>query len=207
MFDLDEQALSGRILDCCAGSSSFVAGLTARGGDAVAADPAYSLPRSDLADTSGNGHTGTDRIISGHEERFTWRWYGSPQRRDVMRREAAARFADDIIHRPHTYVAAALPHLPFVDGSFDLVLCSHLLFTWSDKFDADWHHSALHEMLRVSRREVRVFPLVVQGTGEPVAFLDDLMTRISEDGYGVERRQVPYEFQRGANTMLVASRS
>jgi hypothetical protein len=55
------------------------------------------------------------------------------------------------------------PDLPFRDDVFELALCSHLLFTWSDAFDEEWHRQALADLLRVAR-EVRVFPLVVQGT-------------------------------------------
>jgi ubiquinone/menaquinone biosynthesis C-methylase UbiE len=105
---------------------------------------------------------------------------------------------DDIRAHANRYVAGALPHLPFADGSFDLVMCSHLLFTWSDVFDVDWHRRALAELIRVSRREVRVFPLVVQGTGEPVPFLGRLVTELD-----ARIVTVPYSFQRGANKMML----
>jgi SAM-dependent methyltransferase len=64
---------------------------------------------------------------------------------------------------PADLVAACLPHLPLADGSVDLVLCSHLLFTWADRLDQEWHRTAIMEMSRVSRREVRIFPLVRMG--------------------------------------------
>ena len=34
------------------------------------------------------------------------------------------------------------------DGSFDLAVCSHLLFTWANVFDMAWHEAALREMAR-----------------------------------------------------------
>jgi hypothetical protein len=86
------------------------------------------------------------------------------------------------------------------------VLCSHLLFTWSDRLGVDWHRAALTEMLRVTAGEVRVFPLVVQGTGEPVPFLGQLVDEMRAAGFEVELREVPYEFQRGADTMLRVAR-
>jgi Methyltransferase domain len=109
---------------------------------------------------------------------------------------------------PGRYVAAALPRLPLASGRFDLVLCSHLLFTWSNQLDAGWHHRALAELARVARGEVRVYPTVVQGTGDPVPFLDDLRTRLHAAGYRTRLQPVPYRFQRDAHhTLVISSRA
>lgn len=201
MFDLSDADLGLSILDCCAGASGFVAELTERGGSGKALDPAYGLPRAEVLAAISTGATGAAQLIDDNQDRFTWDWYGSPERRDQLRKAAAERFARDYVERPHAYVPGALPDLPFRDGAFDLVLCSHLLFTWADQLGEQWHLAALRELARVARREVRVFPLVVQGTGEPVEFLDRLAGEL-----GAERRTVPYEFQVGANQMLVLTR-
>lgn len=50
----------------------------------------------------------------------------------------------------------------------------------------------------IDANQDRFFPLVVQGTGEPVPFLRTLAGE-----FGAEVRTVPYEFQAGANQMLV----
>ena len=78
---------------------------------------------------------------------------------------------------------------------------SHLLLTWADVLDEEWHLQALLELSRVAR-QVCVFPLVVQGTGAPVPFLPRILDRLCGDGHRVEVTQVRYEFQRGANQML-----
>ena len=204
MFDLDEQALDGRVLDCCAGASSFVAEHVARGGDGLAIDPVYAAGGSDLASAVRNGLDRGTQIIDQHPDAFGWDWYGSVERREAIRREAAGAFLVDVGHNPGRYMAAALPLLPLADQSVDLVLCSHLLFTWSEQLGHQWHLAALREMLRVVRREIRVFPLVVQGTGAQVPFLADLLGQLRGEGHDVELRRVPYEFQRGADSMLVA---
>jgi ubiquinone/menaquinone biosynthesis C-methylase UbiE len=196
MFDLPD--LTGTsVLDCCAGASSFAAETPAR---VVAVDPAYG--QAGLAADVAAGLRSVENIIAGNEEHFDWTWYGTREHRQELRTAAARLFLDDIQANPRRYVAGALPHLPFRDASFDLVLCSHLLFTWSDVFDVQWHRKALAEMLRVARREVRVFPLVVQATGEPVEFLEDLRNQ-----FGAATRTVPYSFQVGANQMLVLGSS
>ena len=204
MFDLDEQALDGRFLDCCAGASSFIAEHVARGGDGLAVDPVYASSGADLVSAANDGLGGGTQIIDRHSDRFVWDWYGTVGRREAIRREAAAAFLVDVGHHPGRYVAAALPQLPLASQSVDVALCSHLLFTWSEQLGHQWHLAALREMLRVVRREIRVFPLVVQGTGVQVPFLADLLGRLRGEGHDVEVRRVPYEFQRRADSILVA---
>jgi SAM-dependent methyltransferase len=97
-------------------------------------------------------------------------------------------------------VTGELPELPFGTGRFDLVLCSHLLFTWVDRFNLSWHVEALRELLRVCAGEIRVFPLVAQETGRPVEILPEVLERLNVRW---EIREVPYELQRGANQTLV----
>ncbi len=188
------------ILDCCAGGSSFTAETA---GQVVAADPAYGLDRHDLARrVRASLHEG-DQEIGENAAQFDWSWYGSRASREHLRTTAAGRFLSDLRARPGRYIAAALPHLPLATASFDLVLCSHLLFTWANLLDADWHYQALAELARVARREVRVYPTVVQGTGYAVTFLDDLRTRLHAGGHRTRLQEVPYRFQRDARQMLV----
>lgn len=203
MFDLPTP-LPGSILDCCAGASGFTAIACNRGVDAIAVDPAYELSDAELAATLRQDRTAGTGLVDQHAGDFVWHWYGSRENRDRMRAEAAEIFLADRAANPQRYVAAALPRLPFDDRRFELALCSHLLFTWSDQFDADWHLAALRELARVAV-EVRVFPLVVQGNGLPVPFLGDVREQLAATGIGSAIRQVPYEFQRGADRMLVAS--
>jgi hypothetical protein len=202
MFDLSE--LPDSVLDCCAGGAGFTAEAAARGVDAVAVDPAYELAAAELVDTVRRSLPAGSGIVDQHAGSFVWNWYGSPERRDELRLDAADRFLTDVAEVPDRYVPGSLPELPFPDQRFDLVLSSHLLFTWADKYDKDWHRAALNELIRVSRSEVRIFPLVKMGAGEPVEFLPSLLEEL--DGVEAEIRKVPYEFQVGADEMLVLSR-
>lgn len=199
MFDLAPDDLTGSVLDCCAGGSSFAAETDGR---VLAVDPAYALGREELAMRVRVALDEGDRMIDRNADRFEWGWYGSPARRADMRRSAAELFLSDLEARPDRYVAGALPHLPLSSGGIDLVLCSHLLFTWADQLGEDWHRRALAELVRVARREVRIFPVVVQGTGEPVGFLDALRAELRALGHHTQLREVPYRFQRGGTQML-----
>jgi SAM-dependent methyltransferase len=205
-FDLDVDVLRGRrVLDCSAGASSFVARACREGVDAVAVDPAYAMGREELAEVAGRGLRDGNRIADSFPGRFTWSWYGSVQARERMRAQALAEFVLDLAEHPERYVTGSLPSLPFADGAFDLALCSHLLFTWADQLGRDWHLAALGELSRVAG-EVRVFPTVVQGAGDPVPFWDALVGDLHDLGLQTRRRQVSYEFQVGADSMLVLTR-
>lgn len=202
MFALaDADLAAGSVLDCCAGGSSFVAETAGR--RVMAVDPAYRLGPMELAGRVLAALGDGERIIEAHRDRFDWSWYGDPLRRREMRAGAARAFLADIRARPDRYVAGALPELPLADDSFELVLCSHLLFTWAETFGVEWHRRALAELVRVARREVRIFPLVVAGTGEGVPFLKTLRAQLHEAGHHTRLRPVPYRFQRGAHHMLV----
>ena len=205
MFGLDVTALDGlRVLDCSAGASSFAAHARGLGCRTVAVDPAYALPRDQLATTAAESNRNGRGIALDNADRFTWEWYGGREARDRMRARALGEFVVDYASRRGGYVAAALPQLPFGAAAFDLALCSHLLFTWADQLGHGWHLAALCELARVAV-EVRVFPTLVQGRGEAVPFWDALMTDLQSAGLTTQRRHVPYEFQVGGNTMLVVT--
>ena len=205
MFDLGPAELSGVVLDCSAGLAGFTAEAGRRGTRAVAVDPAYALGRQELATLGSADLARGSAIAADHPDRFTYEWYGTPERRLSMRTRALAQFLPDLVMHAERYVAGQLPQLPFRDDAFDLALCSHLLFTWADQLGLDWHLAALVELTRVAQA-VRVFPTVVQGAGDPVPFWDELMAELASAGLRTERRRVPYEFQVGANTMLVVTR-
>ncbi|MFF3441993.1 hypothetical protein [Streptosporangium sp. NPDC002721] len=202
MFAIDDRDLDGVVLDCGGGASGFVAGARAMGARALAADPLYALGAAALADRLPADLDRGDAMIDANTDRFVWEWYGSAERRQEMRVNARSEFMADIRRHPASYLAAGLPRLPMADGSVDMVLCSHLLFTWAGRLDREWHRSAIEEMSRVSRGEVRIFPLVRLGDSEPVGFLDALQADLRAEGLVCTVRGVPYEFQRGADHML-----
>jgi Methyltransferase domain len=200
MFALDGSDLAGSVLDCPGGASSFTAYANQAGASAIAADPVYARPRHSLATLvmaevgRGSAHT------AAGADRYVWDFYGDPGGHERVRRASAEAFARDLIAHPARYVPASLPRLPFGCGRFDLVLSSHLLFTYADRLDLEFHRAALLELHRVARREVRVFPLLEQG-GRPVpALLSGLLATL-----GIPHRvqRVGYEFQRGGHDMLV----
>ena len=61
-------------------------------------------------------------------------------------------------------------------------------------------------MARVASSELRVFPLLTAFSGELSPHLPAVMEALREQGCSVEIRPVAYEFQKGGNKMLVATK-
>ncbi len=205
MFALTEDDLRGRVLDCPGGAAGFTGEIAELGVSAVAVDPFYALPAKQVCETAladtdrGNAWSAT------HGEMYLWDWYdGDPEVHRRIRHDAVRRFGADLEAHPDRYVAAGLPALPFPDNDFDLVLSSHLLFTYADRLDTDFHLAALAELARVSRGEVRVYPLLDHSGAALPDLLASLRAALAQRGIRTELREtVAYEFQSGARDMLV----
>ena len=204
-FALDPVALRGRdVLDVAAGPASFVAEACARKIDAVGVDPLYGTGVEALAAHVALDYDRMFAQMRAKPRMFKLKAFPSIDAAEADRRAAAQRFlADYETHYVHNrYVGGALPHLPFLDGTFDLVLCAHLLFVYAARFDFDWHLAACRELVRVSASEVRIHPLCGLD-GRPYPGLARLRRELKAAGIESEVRAVDYEFFAGANSMLV----
>lgn len=207
MFDLtDEELLEGPVLDCPGGAASFGAEVRSLGGEVVSVDPLYAEPRDALVARAGRDLERGNRYTATHAGHFAWRFFSDPEEHAASRRASIGRFAEDFELDGERYIAAALPELPFPDGRFELSLCSHLLFSYSDRLDAEFHHRAIVELVRVARREARVFPLL-DTRGTRYERLQHLRAGLGEEGVETAVVRVAYEFQRGGDEMLVCRRS
>ena len=204
-FALDVASLRGRdVLDVAAGPSSFTAEACARKINAVAVDPRYGAPLAELTAQVSDDYDRMFAQMRAKPRLLRLKSFPSIDAAEVDRRTAAQRFlADYETHFIHNrYVTGALPRLPFFDGTFDLVLCAHLLFTDENRFDFDWHVAACRELVRVSAGEVRIHP-VCGLDGKPFSGLARLRRELKESGVASEVRTVDYEFFAGATSMLV----
>ncbi len=99
------------------------------------------------------------------------------------------------------YIIGELPILTFDTNQFDLALCSHFLFTYSDLLSQEFHLASIQELCRVAN-EVRIFPLLNNYSREVSPWLPSVMKELAAQGYNLEIQQVSYEFQKGGNQML-----
>ncbi len=104
-------------------------------------------------------------------------------------------------HANERYVPVTLPSLPFENDAFDVLLSAHFLFMYADQLDVSFHLATLNEFLRVTKEEIRLFPLVdLEGNRSP--HLDTMIHHLEGMGCTVEEIKVTYEFQKNAHSML-----
>lgn len=202
MFGLtDAELLAGPVLDCPGGAGGFAAGLRARGGEVVSADPAYEGDPQELVRRSRAGLEHGLSYLERNRDSYVWTYFSSAEDLTARRLAALDVFSRDYRGADERYVAAALPRLPFADRAFRLALSGYLLFAYPDHLDRAAHEAALRELLRVAD-EVRVYPLIdtayVRYPG-----IDDLRRTLADDGVQSEVRRVDYAFQAGADEVLV----
>lgn len=184
MFALTEEDLRRRILDCPGGASSFTTEVTAAGGDITACDPIYATATpAELALVALTEVERGNAYVRAHPGGFVWTFFADPAAHRTTRRAAAGIFAAHQATGSNHYVPAALPELPFEDRRFDLVLSSHLLFSYSDRLDLDFHHRAIAELVRVARSEVRLYPLLAVGAASPIRAWSSCCATCTVTGY------------------------
>jgi len=205
MFALSESDLGGKILSCADGPAAFNAGMRVRGRKIVSADPIYVLsPDAIRARIDATCETILQQVHK-HRKDYIWDAIPTPDELRRVRMAAMETFLDDLPQGAHEgrYVAAAVPFLPFQTAAFDMALCSHFLFTYSDLLSAEFHLDAVLEMCRVAD-EVRIFPLV-DTANAPSPHVDHVQRELTARGYAVSIRPVPYRFQVGGDQAMVVT--
>ncbi|OYD60830.1 hypothetical protein [Rhodococcus sp. OK302] len=204
MFTLTDNDLSRRILDCPGGGAGFTSEVNRLGGDVTACDVAYfDNSADDLAAIATSETDRGNRYVRAHAEQYAWTYFTDPDEHQRSRHDAAQQFAAHRRRHPERYVPGRLPVLPFTDGSFDLALSSHLLFSYTERLDHTFHLDAITELMRVTSGELRIFPLVAVGSSAPYPRLAELLADLHARNIVGRAVKVDYEFQRGADHMLV----
>jgi hypothetical protein len=202
MFALTEQDLERRILGCADGPASFNAEVTRRGGRVVSTDPLYEFTAEEIRGRIKEVAPQVLEQTRQNRDAFVWREFASIESLGRARLRAMATFLADYPagRAKGRYLSAELPALPFADGEFDLALCSHFLFLYSEQFDVDFHIGAVVELCRVAN-EVRIFPLVELNNASS-RHLEAVIEAVTALGKKARIETVSYEFQRGGNQIL-----
>jgi hypothetical protein len=203
MFALTDADLAGRMLGCGDGPASFNAEATRRGIRVVSCDPIYRFDAAQIRQRIDE--TAPEVLEQARRNAHEFVWDDSIPDVDALERTrmgAMTAFLDDYQpgHADGRYIDAGLPSLPFADGAFDLALCSHFLFLYSQQCDGAFHVQSMRELCRVAR-EVRVFPLLALG-GQPSPYVEVVREALAGEGWQGSIERVRYEFQRGGNEML-----
>jgi hypothetical protein len=206
MFDLSAQDLNSKILGCGDGPASFNAEMTNLGHSVVSIDPIYQFSAEQIEQRVRATYEPVISQVKQNPSRYIWRHFQNADELGEARLGAMDKFlldyeAGKVAGR---YLHQSLPSLEFADRQFDLCVCSHLLFLYSEQLSLDFHVASIHELLRIAK-EVRIFPLLKLDC-EPSPYLKVVIEKLSTQGYDVQVKTVDYEFQKGGNQMLSISR-
>lgn len=202
IFALTEEDLNRRIISVADGPAGFNAEMKRRGHTVTSVDPIYELTGQEI---ERRFREVVDNIIDQVKSSpgdWTWDYHKSPEGLRRNRERALETFlADyDAGKAEGRYVIGSLPNLPYPDGSFDLALCSHFLFLYSERLGYEFHRDSVFEMLRVAG-EARIFPLLDLSLARS-PHIGPLTKELESRGFTVEFHQVDYEIQRGGNEMM-----
>lgn len=204
MFALSSADLQRKILGCGDGPASFNALLTRQFGrkNVLSADPLYRFSPEDISKRINQTYADVLEQTRKNKHEFIWTTIKSVDELGRIRMAAMMEFLSDypIGLEQGRYVGAELPNLPFAGNEFDLAICSHLLFLYSEQLSEEFHVTSILELCRVAK-EVRIFPLLELGA-KISRHLQAVTDSLSAMGYSVAIIHVPYEFQRGGNQMM-----
>jgi hypothetical protein len=207
MFNLTEADLNSSILGCADGPASFNAQMFKRGHRVISCDPLYQFSGQQIQSRIDVTYDNVVAQTRRNQDKFVWEAIKSPDELGQVRMQAMNDFLRDYDRgaKAGRYLPAELPSLPFASASFDLALCSHFLFLYSDNFPLAFHQQSVEALCRVAK-EVRIFPLLTYNAARS-PFVDSLVETFTGRGYAVSIEKVPYEFQRGGNEMLRVTRT
>lgn len=204
-FGLDLRALSGkRILDVASGVSSFCAEANELGIDVTAFDQIYCFSTEQIQQQCERD---LDFVTSeiGKVKAYKWDFYKNPQGMRAYRERAYKKFLEHYRQRRDRYIFGSLPGIPCPDQQFDVTLVSYLLFVYEDQLDYEFHKRSLLEILRVTRGEVRIYPLV-NFRAEPSKYIEQIKADKDFAPYEFAEVKTDFEFLANSNRFLRISR-
>jgi hypothetical protein len=202
MFDMSEGDMDANILGCGDGPASFNAEMTALGHSVVSCDPIYAFSKEQIARRVEDTYDPIVEQVRRNAQNYIWSDFHNPDALGRHRMATMRAFLADFDTglAAARYLPDALPALSFANGQFDLALCSHLLFLYSEQLTLEFHFAAIRELCRVAH-EVRIFPLLALDC-RPSPHIAPIQERLRKAGCVAEIVRVPYEFQAGGDQML-----
>ncbi len=203
MFLLSKKDLKSKILSCADGPSSFNFESTKSNSDVTSIDPIYQFSKEDIKNRIDETSKTVREQITLHQDDFVWEDIKDVDELVKVRLEAMNEFLNDyelgLVEK--RYIPEVLPNLSFEENSFDLVLCSHFLFLYSDSIDLGFHINSILKMCQIAKKEVRIFP-IVNLENKKSEHLEWVLRVLHKKGFKTEIIKSEYEFQKDGNEML-----
>ena len=203
MFALTESDRLKSIVGIGDGPASFNAEMTAAGYQVTSIDPIYQFTGLEI---KSRFDACVDTIIEqvrNTPNNWVWSYHKSPEDLRANRERAISLFLEDYDRGKieGRYLNAELPKLDFQDKQFQLALCSHFLFLYSEHLSFEFHLESIRELCRIAE-EVRIFPLLNLAQARS-PYIDEVCSILAKVGISSEIIQVPYELQKGGNQAII----
>lgn len=207
IFALSDADLEKKILGVGDGPASFNAEASRKGIKVISIDPIYQFTKDEIKRRFDAVVDNIINQVKNTPDDWIWSYHQSPEDLKSTRLKALNQFLEDYEQgkQEQRYLIQEVPYLTFKENEFDLALCSHFLFLYSDHLTYEFHLKSLQEILRVSQ-EVRIFPLLTLMIQQS-PYLDAIIKDFTHQGYQVFLTKVQYELQKGGNEMLVIKKS
>jgi hypothetical protein len=203
MFALSECDRNKSIIGIGDGPASFNAEMTAAGYQVTSIDPIYQFTGTEIKSRFDACVDSIIEQVRNTPNNWVWSYHKSPDDLRANRENAIAIFLEDYDRGKieGRYLNAELPKLDFRDKQFQLALCSHFLFLYSEHLSFEFHLDSIRELARIAE-EVRIFPLLnLAQLRSP--YIDEICSILAQEGISSEITQVPYELQKGGNQAIV----
>ncbi len=203
MFQLSKKDLQSKILGCGDGPSSFNFEVTKLNGNITSIDPIYQFTKDAIQKRIDETSQVVSEQLKQNQNDFVWKNIENVDELINIRLTAMSNFIKDYESGKNEkrYIHNELPKLSFENDSFDLVLSSHFLFLYSEHFDLQFHIDSILEMCRISKKEVKIFPLL-NLKNEKSEYLAPILKILKDKGFERKILKTNYEFQKGANELL-----
>ncbi|MBC1240392.1 SAM-dependent methyltransferase [Nostoc sp. 2RC] len=202
IFNLTKADLNKRIIGVGDGPASFNAEMTRQGKNVVSIDPLYQFSGDQILQRFNEVVDNIINQVKATPNDWVWSYHKSPDDLRQNRVKVIQEFLADYDSgkKANRYIFGELPNFAYNNQEFDIALCSHLLFLYSEQLDYDFHLNSVGEMLRIAQ-EIRIFPLIDLML-KPSPHLEKIIKYCTDKGYKINIEKVEYELQPGGNKML-----
>lgn len=202
MFMLSNEDLEKKIIGIGDGPASFNAEMFLQRKAVVSVDPLYVFSADAIEKQFYSVVAGVISQVKSNSKDYLWSFHGSPEQLRENRIKTLKVFLQDYEkgRKSGRYLNGKLPLLDFEKNRFDLALCSHLLFLYSDHLTYEFHRKSILEMLRIAS-EVRIFPILTLSS-RISSYIQPLVKELLAMGFQTSIIKVDYEFQKEGNQML-----
>ncbi len=207
MFELDNLPEGEHILDVASGVSSFCAEASAKGYNVTASDRIYTFRPLEIERKCRRDLETVIKQLPDLVDLYLWTFFKDVAALKNHREKAYKLCIEDFKnYGTKRYIPAEYPSTDFKENKFTVSLISHFLFLYEDLMNYDFHRKVIRELLRITSKEIRIFP-IVNLKGKKSKYIDCLMHDKDFDRLQISIKKVGYEFMKNGNEMMLIDKS